>query len=64
MRLLAVRAAEKRIELAVDIRPDVPELLIGDSGRLRQILMNLVGNALKFTERGGVTVQVGCATWK
>jgi two-component system sensor histidine kinase/response regulator len=58
VRLLAVRAAEKRIELAVDIRPDVPELLIGDPGRLRQILMNLVGNALKFTDRGGVTVQV------
>jgi signal transduction histidine kinase/CheY-like chemotaxis protein len=58
LRLLAVRAAEKRIELAVDIRPDVPEILIGDPGRLRQILMNLVGNALKFTERGGVTVQV------
>ncbi len=58
LRLLAVRAAEKRIELAVDIRPDVTEIIIGDPGRLRQILMNLVGNALKFTERGGVTVQV------
>jgi len=58
LRLLAVRAAEKRIELAVDFRPDVPELLIGDPGRLRQILMNLVGNALKFTERGAVTVQI------
>src|SRR6266550_2633370 len=58
LRLLAVRAAEKRVELAVDIRPDVPETLIGDPGRLRQILMNLVGNALKFTDRGGVTVQV------
>ena len=58
LRLLAVRAAEKRIELAVDIRPDVPEILIGDPGRLRQILLNLVGNALKFTDRGGVTVQV------
>src|SRR5258708_2651960 len=58
LRLLAVRAAEKRIELAVDFRPDVTEIMIGDPGRLRQILMNLVGNALKFTERGGVTVQV------
>jgi PAS domain S-box-containing protein len=58
MRLLAVRANEKRIELAVDIRPDIPAVLIGDPGRVRQILMNLVGNALKFTEKGGVTVQV------
>src|SRR6202521_5246983 len=58
LRLLAVRAAEKRIELAMDIRPDVPEILIGAPGRLRQILVNLVGNALKFTEKGGVTVQV------
>jgi signal transduction histidine kinase/CheY-like chemotaxis protein len=58
LRLLAVRAAEKQIELAVDIRPDVPEFVIGDPGRLRQILMNLVGNAVKFTESGGVTVQI------
>jgi signal transduction histidine kinase/CheY-like chemotaxis protein len=58
MRLLAVRANEKQIELAVDIRPDIPAVLIGDPGRVRQILMNLVGNALKFTEKGGVTVQV------
>lgn len=58
LRLLAMRAAEKQIELTVDIRPDVPELVIGDPGRLRQILMNLVGNSLKFTERGGVTVQI------
>src|SRR5260370_21276260 len=58
LRLLAVRAAEKHIELAVDFWPDVPESLIGDTGRLRQILMNLVGNALKFSERGGGRVQV------
>jgi len=58
MRLLSVRAAEKQIELALDIRPDVPSVLIGDAGRVRQILMNLVGNAVKFTEKGGVTVKI------
>lgn len=59
LRLLAVKAAEKRVELAVDIRPEVPEVLFGDAGRVRQVLMNLVGNALKFTEKGYVLVQVG-----
>ena len=58
MRLLEVRASEKQIELAVDIRPDIPEILVGDPGRVRQILMNLVGNAIKFTEKGGVTVKI------
>ena len=61
LRLLAVRASANQVELTVDIRPDVPEVLIGDPGRVRQILMNLVGNGIKFTERGGVTVQVSMA---
>jgi signal transduction histidine kinase/CheY-like chemotaxis protein/ligand-binding sensor domain-containing protein len=59
LKLFAVRASEKGIELALDIRPEVPEILMGDAGRVRQVLMNLVGNALKFTEKGCVLVQIG-----
>jgi signal transduction histidine kinase/CheY-like chemotaxis protein/HPt (histidine-containing phosphotransfer) domain-containing protein len=55
---LAVRAHRKGLELAVRVRPDVPDTLVGDPGRLRQILVNLVDNALKFTERGEVLVEV------
>jgi signal transduction histidine kinase/DNA-binding response OmpR family regulator len=56
---LALRAYQKGLELACSIAPDVPDGLVGDPGRLRQIVVNLVGNALKFTERGEVVVSVG-----
>ena len=58
LKVLALRAHQKGLELVCHIPPDTPETLVGDPGRLRQIVINLVGNAIKFTERGEVVLQV------
>jgi signal transduction histidine kinase/DNA-binding response OmpR family regulator len=55
---LALRACQKGLEMIYDIRPEVPDEIVGDSARLRQIIINLVGNAIKFTERGEVGLEV------
>lgn len=58
MRVLAPRAHQKGVELACHIQPDVPDALVGDPLRLRQIVVNLVSNAIKFTEHGEVVLSV------
>ena len=58
LELVAYRAAEKQLELACDIAPGTPEMLRGDAGRVRQVLVNYLSNAVKFTERGDVAVEI------
>ncbi|MQY42051.1 response regulator [Epibacterium sp. SM1969] len=62
LRLLEPLAREKGIDLELHIAPDTPEHLFGDDRRITQILMNILGNAVKFTDQGKVTVQVSCPT--
>lgn len=56
--LMSAPAQSKALELAVFVAPDVPATLMGDEGRIRQVLINLLHNAIKFTEAGGVTIEV------
>jgi signal transduction histidine kinase/CheY-like chemotaxis protein len=64
IKMLSLRAHQKGLELAYDLEQDVPDALVGDPGRLRQIVVNLVGNAIKFTQNGEVvvSVRVECST--
>ncbi|MBV7534828.1 CHASE domain-containing protein [Duganella sp. sic0402] len=59
--IMTVNAGEKDLELAIGVEPDVPQSLLGDGHRLQQVLVNLVGNAIKFTEKGSVSVLVELA---
>lgn len=56
--LLSPKARDKGLEIAVSVRSDAPRRVVGDDGRLRQILFNLAGNAVKFTETGGVVIEM------
>ncbi len=57
-KLMNLKAAEKKLKLLFTIKPDVPQYLVGDSLRLKQIILNLVNNAIKFTDKGTVSLEV------
>ncbi|MEN9982865.1 MAG: hypothetical protein RI918_834 [Pseudomonadota bacterium] len=62
LRSLSLKAQEKNLELVLDLDPKIPERLVGDPGRIRQVLLNLIGNALKFTLQGEIIVRAQVAS--
>jgi signal transduction histidine kinase len=62
VKLMDARTRAASLSLSVDYAPDLPRMLVGDAGRLRQVLLNLLSNALKFTEKGGVSLHVDRAS--
>lgn len=60
LKIMATRSHDKRLELAYEVSSDVPDNLVGDPARFRQVLLNLVGNAIKFTDRGEIVVSIKC----
>ena len=57
---LSLQAQQKKLFLHLSLGEEVPDALVGDSGRLRQILINLIGNAIKFTKQGGIDLSIAC----